>query len=69
MSAIERAIEQAGSQAKLADGIGVSQGRVSQWVKGAPIPVQHFLEIERLTGVTPHELLEDELEKLKGGNA
>jgi DNA-binding transcriptional regulator YdaS (Cro superfamily) len=65
MSAIERAIEKVGSQQKLADLIGVSQGLISQWINGAQIPHKHFPKIEAETGVTAHELLDDELVKLK----
>lgn len=66
MSAIQRAIEKAGSQDELARRINVSQGLVSQWVNGAKIETRHFPEIERATNghVTPEELLADELEKL-----
>lgn len=65
MTALERAIERAGSQDKLATIIGVSQGLVSQWLNGAPIPPRHFPNIEAGTGVTAHELLDDELAKLR----
>lgn len=65
MSAIQRAVEKAGSQEKLAEKIGVTQGLVSQWVNGAQIPHKHFPRIEKATGVTAHELLDDELAKLR----
>lgn len=64
MSAIERAVEKAGGQEKLADICNVTQGRVSQWVNGEPIPHKHFPKIEAATGVTAHQLLDDELRKL-----
>jgi DNA-binding transcriptional regulator YdaS (Cro superfamily) len=68
MSALERAVEKAGGQEQLANGIGVTQGRISQWLSGDPIPNKHFPGIERLTGVTAHELLDDELAKLKASS-
>jgi DNA-binding transcriptional regulator YdaS (Cro superfamily) len=67
ITAIERAIEKAGSQDELARRVKVSQGLVSQWVNGAKIELRHFPEIERATDgdVTAEQLLADELEKLK----
>ena len=67
MSAIQRAVEKAGSQDELARRIDVSQGLVSQWVNGAKIETRHFPEIERATNgdVTATDLLTDELAKLK----
>lgn len=64
MSALERAVEFAGTQEKLAAAIGVSQGRISQWLKGEAIPAKYFPKIEAATGVTSYELLDDELRKL-----
>jgi DNA-binding transcriptional regulator YdaS (Cro superfamily) len=52
----------------LAEQIGVTQGLISQWVNGAQIPHKHFPKIERATGVTAHELLDDELAKLRKGD-
>jgi DNA-binding transcriptional regulator YdaS (Cro superfamily) len=46
---IERAIAIAGSQAKLAAGIGVKQQTISNWLKGAPIKAEHCSAIERFT--------------------
>ncbi len=64
MSALNRAIEIAGGQERLANAIGVSQSLVSQWVNGAVIQHKHFPKIERATGVSAHDLLDDELAKL-----
>jgi len=65
MTAIQRAVEEAGGQEALANAVGVSQGLVSQWVSGAPVHTRHFRGIEKATrgAVTPHELLADEMEK------
>ena len=66
MSAIDRAVETAGGQKKLADQIGVSQGAISMWVSGQTlISIEHFPNIQKATGVTVYELLDDELKKLK----
>lgn len=63
-TALGRAIEKAGSQEKLAALIGVTQALVSQWVNGAPIPNKYFPLIEKATGVSAYDLLDDELAKL-----
>lgn len=65
MGALERAIEIVGSQEKLGEGVGVTQGRVAQWLSGEPIANKYFSGISRLTGgeVTEHQLLDDELRK------
>lgn len=62
-TAIQQAITVAGSQAKLAKLIGVTQGLVSLWARGATIPTRHFAAIERSTGITAQALLIDELSK------
>lgn len=68
MSPLERAVEKAGTQEKLAIAIGVSQGRVSQWLNGEPIPSKYFPKIESATGVTVYDLLDGELAKLNSGD-
>jgi DNA-binding transcriptional regulator YdaS (Cro superfamily) len=62
-SAITRAVAKAGSQQRLAELIGVTQGLVSQWVNGARVATRHFEAIERETGITAQELLTDEMAK------
>lgn len=65
-ASLQRAISIAGSQEALGNAIGVSQGRVSQWLAGELIPVRYWPRIQAATDkqVTVHELLEDELAKL-----
>jgi len=67
MRAIDRAVSIVGSQAKLAEKIGVSQGRVSQWVAGADIHPRYFQRIADATedSVTPLEMLADEMAKAR----
>lgn len=61
-SAIARAVERIGGQQQMADLLGVTQGRVSQWVNGREtIPHRHFPKIEAATRVTAHELLDEQL--------
>jgi len=62
-TAIQRAVTIAGSQEKLAEAIGVTQGLVSQWCNGATIATRHFAAIEQATKVTAGELLVDEMAK------
>lgn len=51
MSAIELSIKHFGSQAALADAIGVTQPTVSEWLRGdRPVPVDRRPELERSTG-------------------
>jgi DNA-binding transcriptional regulator YdaS (Cro superfamily) len=62
MSAIERAIEVVGGQAKLAVELGISPQAVSQWVKGRrPIPPGKCIAIEKASGgrVTRNDLRPD----------
>ncbi|WP_018610201.1 transcriptional regulator [Uliginosibacterium gangwonense] len=50
------------TQGKLARRLGVTQGAVSQWLKGVrPIPIERCVEIEQATGgvVTRQELRTD----------
>jgi len=63
--AIQRAVSIAGSQEKLAEAIGVTQGLVSQWCNGAAVATRHFAAIERETKVSAGELLVDEMAKAK----
>jgi DNA-binding transcriptional regulator YdaS (Cro superfamily) len=67
--AIERAVEVAGSQQRLAVAIGVTQSLVSQWLAGAVVHQRHYLAIEAATGVSVHELLEDDLAKVTATDA
>jgi DNA-binding transcriptional regulator YdaS (Cro superfamily) len=61
MSAIASVIDRfPGRQADLARQLGVSPQAVNQWVKGRrPVPVRLALVIERVTGVSRHELRPD----------
>lgn len=59
-SALDRAIEAVGSQAKLAEKLGVSQQAVSYWVKkGGRVPAEFVLQVETATGVSRSELRPD----------
>jgi DNA-binding transcriptional regulator YdaS (Cro superfamily) len=62
-TAIQKAVTAAGGQTALAVAIGVTQGRVWQWLKGDGIPTRHFAAIERATGITAQDLFADEMAK------
>ena len=45
-----------GRRVALADGLNISPGAVSQWDR---VPAERVLEIERLTGISRHDLRPD----------
>ena len=68
-SAIRRAVRNCGSQQKLAEAIGVTQGRVSQWINGAIIHQRHYEAIERASKVPVADLLADDLARIRSESA
>lgn len=56
---LERAIEKAGSQAKLAELVGCTQAAISNYARGRRLPGELAVEIERATGVPRKELRPD----------
>ncbi len=60
-TALERAIEEAGSQLALARKLGTSQSNVWTWLKQSKrgAPAEWVLAIEAVTGVSRHELRPD----------
>lgn len=57
--ALQKAIQAAGGQTKLAVAIGKTQGHISAWLKRGKIPAEVVLPIERATGVPRHTLRPD----------
>lgn len=58
--ALLRAIEKAGSQAKLAEALGVGQTAISNWLnRKSGVPAERVLAIETMTGVSRHDLRPD----------
>ena len=55
-AALQNAIEAAGTAAELAKKLGITAQALSQW---RVVPPNRVLEIERITGVSRHELRPD----------
>lgn len=53
---LQKVIERAGSQRKLAQALGITDSAVSQWAR---VPTSRVLDIERLTGISRHDLRPD----------
>ena len=63
MNAIHKAIKTLGSQAHLAEALGVRQPTISEWAKGdRPIPIERCVQIEQATkgAVTRQDLRPDD---------
>lgn len=58
-SALQRAVNAAGSQAKLAAAIETTQQNISNWLRANRVPAEYVLKIERATGIPRHELRDD----------
>lgn len=61
---IAEALKQAGSQAQLADRLGVSQQAVSIWLRRGWVPVRRALEIEAQFGIPRSRLISPRLADL-----
>lgn len=60
MTAIDRAANTAGGQARLAGLLGVTPPTVNQWIKGVrQVPAERCPDIEKATGVRCEELRPD----------
>ena len=59
IKALKKAIDLAGGQTALAADIGKTQGHISKWLERGYIPAECVLPIERVTGVSRHELRPD----------
>lgn len=55
---IDTAVALAGSQAKLADQLGVSQQAVMKWAKRGFVPLPRAREIEALLGIPRNSLID-----------
>jgi len=61
MIGLNKAIQQAGGQSKLATKLGISRSSVNRWLHkfDGRVPPERLIQIYELTGVTPHELRPD----------
>lgn len=66
MKGIDKVVELAGSQRKLADVLGVTQQAISEWVRQGYVPIGRVVEIESLFGVGRLELVDPSLRDLLG---
>lgn len=64
---VDRAVEKAGSQAKLADKLGCTQQAVSGWVMRGFVPPLRAVEIEAEFGIPRKELLSPRLASIVNG--
>jgi DNA-binding transcriptional regulator YdaS (Cro superfamily) len=55
-TALTKAIEAAGNKSALATALGIKPQAVQQWTR---VPTPRVLEVERITGVSRHELRPD----------
>ena len=53
---IRRVAEKVGGVVALSKALGLSRAAVSQWTR---VPIEHVASIERLTGVSRHDLRPD----------
>jgi len=59
MTAISKAVQVAGGQSALADKLGISTQAVHKMHKTGRVPAERVLEIEKITGVSRHDLRPD----------
>ena len=59
MDALDKAIEQAGSQQALAEKLGIRSPSISEWRSRGRVPTDRCLAIEAATGVSRHDLRPD----------
>lgn len=63
-SGIEAAIRRAGTQAKLAQLVGVTQQNISVWLRQGYVPLMPALKVEEVTGVSRRRLLRPDIAAL-----
>lgn len=58
-SALERAIDAAGSQQALADLLGIKPPSIHEWRKRGKVPAERVLAVEEATGISRYDLRPD----------
>lgn len=61
---IDQAIRMAGSQAKLADALGVTQQAVFKWQKQGYVPVERIAQIADKYGIERTRLIDPDLKRI-----
>lgn len=59
MDSLERACKAVGGKKKMAEQLSVVPSAISMWLKRNRIPAEYVLQIERVSGVSRHELRPD----------
>ena len=57
--ALQKAISTMGGQVKLAEAIDTSQQNISNWLRTGKVAPNKVIKIEKVTGVSRHELRPD----------
>ena len=56
---MDRIIKEAGGQSELARRLKIRQQSVQEWVTRGRVPAERVLEIERVTGISRHQIRPD----------
>lgn len=59
MSAIQRAVDLIGSQSEMGRRLGIKPQAVQKWISHNRVPAERVLQIEKLTGISRHDLRPD----------
>jgi DNA-binding transcriptional regulator YdaS (Cro superfamily) len=59
MDSLERACKAVGGKKKMAEQLSVGPSAISQWLSRGCIPPKYIIAIERVSGVSRHELRPD----------
>jgi DNA-binding transcriptional regulator YdaS (Cro superfamily) len=51
--------DRAGSQARLAERLGISAPAIVEWKRRGQVPAERVLAVSRVTGLTPHTIRPD----------
>ena len=58
-SPVKKAIDKAGSQSALARSLNITPQAVQRWVSNDRVPHMQVINIEKITGISRHELRPD----------
>ena len=56
---VDAAIKAAGTQQALADALGIRSPSISEWKGRGRVPAERVLDVERITGLSRHDLRPD----------